>query len=143
VKTNPKISTQRTHNRVNHPIRYWQAMEGDRHWLGCRAPGALMETRSSVSVARFASYPIGSFPRELKLRKDRYRSAHYSPASNLGYFQHDGSFRRRANYQAGRSSRRSIETKSSNNQEAQPAIRRVFPPGGGLSIPLDVATKII
>ncbi len=29
----------RTHNGANHPIRHWQAMEADRHWLGCRGSG--------------------------------------------------------------------------------------------------------
>ena len=24
---------------TNHPIRHWQRMEGDRHWLGCRGNG--------------------------------------------------------------------------------------------------------
>ncbi len=30
------VPGDRRHNGANHAIRHWQAMEGDRHWLGCR-----------------------------------------------------------------------------------------------------------
>jgi hypothetical protein len=31
----------RTHNGTNHPIRHWQAMEGDQRRLGCRGAGTI------------------------------------------------------------------------------------------------------
>jgi hypothetical protein len=40
----------RTHNGANHPIRHRQAMESDRHWLGCQG-GELSKPSGLILVA--------------------------------------------------------------------------------------------
>ncbi len=43
----------RTHNGANRSIRHWQAMEGDRHWLGCR-----MDEPISTQTIQTATGPL-------------------------------------------------------------------------------------
>ncbi len=56
------VLRDRTHNGANRPMRHWQAMEGNRYWLGRREGGPPIE--------KIAQKAAGALQRMGRLRKD-------------------------------------------------------------------------
>ena len=46
-----RVPGERTHNGANHSIRHRQALEADRHWLGCRGNVPPLHTTSFLGLA--------------------------------------------------------------------------------------------
>jgi hypothetical protein len=50
------VPGERTHNGANHPIRHRQAMEGDRHWLGCQGDRTAILSKTTNPQKLFGSH---------------------------------------------------------------------------------------